>query len=156
MVAGLGESMKTGVIWTAKGEPILVDIEDLPMLSEYTWFLGRSGYVRAWDGRGQCSMHRLLLPESTQVDHINRDKLDNRRSNLRPATAAQNAANRRSRRGSSSKYKGVYWDKKHGCWHASIKIAGRSKHLGSFRVEEDAAKAYQNALVAAFGEFASW
>lgn len=95
----------------------------------------------------------LLAPaDGVWVDHRNGDKLDNRRSNLRLATAAENAGNSVKKRG-SSRFKGVY---AHGLmWCAQVKRPGHSnKHLGSWAIEEDAARAYDDAARAAFGEFA--
>lgn len=86
------------------------------------------------------------------VDHINHDGLDNRRSNLRPATTKQNVRNSRSRPG-SSQYKGV--DLFRGVkWRATIRVDGKKKHLGLFVDEKDAARAYNKAALELFGEFA--
>ena len=89
------------------------------------------------------------------VDHINHNGLDNRRANLRIATASQNNAN--SRRGMNrgrSKYKGVWWDEKAGKWRAGIKCQGKCIHLGMFDDEIEAAKAYDRAAGLYHGEFA--
>lgn len=88
------------------------------------------------------------------VDHINGNKLDNRPENLRCATNAQNIANSKSRDGSSSKYLGVCWSKNHNKWISSITTNYKTKHLGIFIDEIDAAIAYNKAAVIAHGEFA--
>ena len=102
------------------------------------------------DGSNQAlRLHRFILnaPAGQQVDHINGDGLDNRRSNLRLATQAQNNANRRSKDGSSSQYKGVCWNKTTGRWAATI-------CLGNFDTEEQAARIYNKFAREVFGEFA--
>lgn len=104
--------------------------------------------------------HRLAFlfmkkPVPEQVDHINRDRSDNRWSNLRAATPAQNRANRKSVEGSSSKWLGVLWNKDRKNWRASIKINGKRTDLGSFKCEDEAAMAYNEAALEHFKEFAS-
>jgi hypothetical protein len=101
-------------------------------------------------------LHRFLMdaPEGTQVDHINGDGLDNRRCNLRFATQAQNQANQRSARGSSSMFKGVGWFKQTKRWVARIKKDKKEYHLGYFDDEIKAAEAYDIKAKELFGEFA--
>jgi len=100
------------------------------------------------------------LPRGFLVDHINRDKLDNRRSNLRLATPSDNEANKRKRRTQgdgqpSSKYKGVNKTKtKERPWRAIITVERRQIALGKFADEIDAAKAYNKAALHYYGEFA--
>lgn len=91
-------------------------------------------------------MHRIILnaPKELQVDHINGLALDNCRSNLRLVTNRQNSHNRHHER--TSKYPGVNWHKPNKKWKASIWINGKKKHLGYFKMEEEASRAYQKAL----------
>ena len=102
-------------------------------------------------------MHRLILDvdKKIYIDHVNRDGLDNRESNLRIATRSQNAMNTNKRNYGSSKYKGVGWSSERGKWRAVICKDGLRKHLGYFSVEEDAASAYDEAAIEWFGEFAA-
>lgn len=111
-----------------------------------------------------------VLPKGFLVDHINGDKLDNRRSNLRLATRSENEANKQKRRGhkksdgttkNHSKYKGVALMKgRKKCWRAIISTnannAGETKqvHLGTYYTEKEAAEAYNKAALEMFGEFA--
>ncbi|MHC4566413.1 MAG: 5'-3' exonuclease H3TH domain-containing protein, partial [Planctomycetota bacterium] len=98
----------------------------------------------------------IKVPDHLFVDHINRNRLDNRKANLRPATAAQNGQNRvKYRKGKySSKYKGVSRRRSRMPWRATIRVNGRPKHLGSFTSEVRAAKAYDRAAKKYHGEFA--
>ena len=100
-------------------------------------------------------MHRLVLlaRHATLVDHINRDKLDNRRENLRYATQSQQNANKEKFHG-RSRFKGVHrrWDGRK--WVAQIKVHNRRLSLGCFVDEEDAARAYNRAAREYFGEYA--
>lgn len=90
------------------------------------------------------------------VDHINGDKSDNRLSNLRLVTPSENQKNRtaRSMAAKSSRYKGVHWRTERERWVAEIHADGRTRRIGSFRSEDDAARAYNDAAMASFGSFA--
>lgn len=161
--------MKTVPLHGAKaaGRVALVDDEDYDLVMQYRWFVKERQRPRRADGPyaitkttprrggGQVTiyMHKLLTGWPS-TDHINHDGLDNQRHNLRPATAVQNGANRRPVLGHSSRYKGVGWYSRHGNWRAHIRHGGRLHHLGYFAREEDAAKAYDVAAQAVFGEYA--
>lgn len=134
----------------------LVDISDAERLWAFDWYvlLTKQGkrYAVAHHGRRLLYLHREILgvkERSTQVDHRNGNTLDCRRSNLRLATSRQNNANRKKRRyGVSSRFKGV---SKQPCgWTAAC--AGQ--HLGTFKLEEDAARAYDRAAKDKWGEYA--
>ncbi|MCP4571462.1 MAG: endonuclease [bacterium] len=105
-----------------------------------------------------CSMHRLVMraQPGTIVDHINGDRFDNRRVNLRFCTNAENLRNM-AIRGGSSRYKGVHLCPTHRGkkkWRAQINRRGRRTFLGYFRTEAEAARCYDFAAVECFGEFA--
>lgn len=141
-----------------KGCYALVDDEDYERISQYKWTMGKDYAIRSIrdaDGKkGHGYMHRFILDtQSRQVDHINGNKLDNRRCNLRPCTPSQNQANSLPRKG-SSQFKGVSWNRKNARWVAQIKINRNDKSLGRFNDEIDAAMAYDQAAFAAWGKFA--
>lgn len=98
-------------------------------------------------------MHNLIL-NCKGIDHRNGNGLDNQRANLRQATSPQNAANKRPGIGFTSVYKGVSWNVRSDKWRAQIWTGGKSYWLGLYAVEEDAARAYDAAALAAWGEFA--
>lgn len=146
----------------------LVDDEDYERLSKFSWHaqMARGGLyeyaVRSYRYAGEWRtrmMHWDILGVKW-VDHINGNGLDNRRSNLRKATRSQNHANSRkwgsgNNRRTTSRYKGVMWDKREGRWRAAITVQGRRVHLGYHASELSAARAYDKAAVEHFGEFAS-
>jgi hypothetical protein len=102
-------------------------------------------------------MHQMILevPNGMVVDHINNDGMDNRSANLRPATKAQNSRNRKKfSKQCSSKYKGVGWHKSSLKWEVRIMFGKKRIHLGTFKNEIDAAKAYDEAAKKYHGEFA--
>jgi hypothetical protein len=105
-------------------------------------------------GRWTSQKMHTLLSGWPLVDHVNGDGLDNRRANLRPATVSQNGANVGLRAHNTSGFKGVTWHAQRGRWQARIGCGGDRKHLGLYDSPEDAARAYDCAALAAFGEFA--
>ncbi len=106
--------------------------------------------------RGRIYMHRSLSgePEGVHVDHHDQDSLNNRRDNLRVASASQNGCNRPKQADNTTGFKGVKHDKRYGIWTAHIKINKKSKHLGTFKSPEEAARAYDAKALELFGEFA--
>lgn len=145
----------------ARGQTALVDEEDYPRLSKHKWYLSTFGYVvragpRKNGWQTKIYMHREVMSatEGMVVDHIRPDnKLDNRKSNLRPATVRQNGANRRVNQGEkTSRYKGVCWLRRLRKWRAYI--GQRSISLGVYVSEEEAAHVYDRKAKELYGEFA--
>lgn len=137
-----------------------VDPQTYESLNQHLWHCTNHGYAARsarMNGRKICVyMHKAVLqlyPDrytlnaGLLIDHINRDKLDNRRANLRLVTPQQNTINRHGRFfRATSKYKGVYWHKQKNKWYARIKPSnGRQISLGLFTSETAAAKAYDQA-----------
>lgn len=126
-----------------------VDDADYEEISAYRWGLDKDGYaVRAegtFPNTARYSMHRQLLnpPSNLVTDHINRNKLDNRRCNLRIVTRQENNRNVGPRAGNSTGYKGVSLNK--GRYVAQIRFDGKSIHIGRFGTKEEAAMAYDSA-----------
>ncbi len=138
----------------------IVDDEDFKFLSQWRWgFDGRYAYRREQRDKviKKIYMHKVInkTPHGFDTDHINGNKLDNRRENLRTATRNQNNANRPKKPNCSSKYRGVCWHKQRNKWKAEIKVNQIKTHLGVFTSEEAAAKAYDSAALAAFGVYAT-
>jgi hypothetical protein len=140
---------------TKKGEVIKVDKEDVEILKPHNWAIVNNGYAITYIKRKLLPMQNFIMnpPKGFVVDHINRDKLDNRKSNLRIATLQQNSMNRRKHNPNSlSKYKGVAKDKNK--WVAQIIKDGKRKEIGRYETQEEAAIAYNQSAIEVFGEFA--
>lgn len=144
---------------TNTDEVSIINSEDYSRVSEIPWYKDSNGYVsknlyvgnQKWE---KLSLHRMVLgAEKGQiVDHINGNRLDNRRSNLRFATSLENARNARINSRNTSGYKGV--SERNGRFEAYIRNHGTLEHLGTYEDLEDAAKAYNVKAVEYFGEFA--
>lgn len=132
-----------------------VDDEDFDEINKIRWHMSSKGYAKY--GMNCVYMHQLIIGgspfEGLIVDHINRDVLDNQRSNLRFATRTENLANMGSK-GGSSKYKGVGFHKASGKWAAQIQCEKVKYHLGVYSSEIEAAIAYNKKALELFGEYA--
>lgn len=141
------------------GKFALVDDDMFDVLIEYSWYL-HNGYAKGGNKEigvfGCAAMHRIInkTPDGYHTDHKNRNRLDNRSSNLRTVTPRQNSMNTGPSDGKSSSYKGVYWVSDKCLWSSSITAFGKTYRLGYFRTEQEAAKAYDNNAVRFFGEYA--
>lgn len=141
----------------------VVDDEDYQKVSGYRWLLNQNGYVVTWIGprsRTCLYLHRLIMGFPIRVDHRFHNLLDNRRSALRACCHHENIRNQKTqnRKGKTSKFKGVCWDKARNKWLASIGhwVDGKRKftYLGRFDDQIDAAKAYNEEALRVYGEFA--
>lgn len=143
-----------------EGKFALVDAEDFEELNKYTWLASERGYALRRTNQGDkpmtMLMHRQVIgaEKGQVVDHINRDKLDNRRSNLRIVTQAQNTMNRSGDKTNISGFKGVYWQKNRQNWQARISKDYVRVHIGTFDDPEEAARAYDTVAAKLFGEYA--
>jgi hypothetical protein len=136
-----------------KGEPAaaLVDPEDYERFGGLRWYL-TSGYAARRAHGATVYLHRLILGlvpgDGLQCDHINRDRLDNRRVNLRTVPQARNLRNRGSKPGSSSRFRGVWFRADRGTWGAQAKLEEQAHCLGTFKNEIDAAIAVNEFWIA--------
>lgn len=148
---------------------ILFDDADWPVISRYTWcvvqtsrnapFYAVTGFRKPDGTRTTLRMH-VLLTGMKDIDHVNHNGLDNRRENLRVATRSQQGANMRVERhgsirpGNGSKFKGVSWEKRRNHWIAYIVVNRKRRQIGSYASEVEAAKAYDQAALETWGEYA--
>jgi hypothetical protein len=149
----------------------IVDECDYDYLSQWVWRMAHGYAIRKYcspaAGRTKCGkynklihlpMHREVanrigLAQSKEVDHINRIRLDNRRSNLRSATRQQQACNCSKSSNNTSGVVGVSWNKRENKWHARIEVNGKKKSLGHFDSLKDAADVRNKAVLEHHGEF---
>jgi len=150
-------------ILLTQGQVALVDDEDFDKLSILKWYAHWSPKTKSynalhgtWDRelkkRGAIKMHRTVLgvtDPNVFVDHINHDTLDNRKENLRIVNNRENMQNLKGKQCGkfTSRFPGVSWSTERKKWYAVIYKNGKSKNLGRFTSELEAALAYQNALL---------
>ncbi len=151
-----------------KGAIALIDDDDSDLLLDSWTVMECHGlfyakkHLSPRNGGKTILMHRLIFERMTKrnllstelTDHINRNGLDNRRSNLRMSSHQQNQGNRKAQSNSLSGFKGVSKSKsKSHPWRARIRFNGKQTHLGSFQTIEEAHTAYCEAAITLFGEF---
>ena len=146
-----------------------------PDTGEFTWIkspakiikvgqkagsIDKFGYLRIKFKGKKIAAHRLAwyfvygeLPEK-ELDHINRIKTDNKISNLRLCTRAENITNTSKRKNCSSEHKGVCWHKRVGKWGASVRVNTILIHIGYYNTEIEAAEAYNEKVLQHYGDFA--
>jgi len=157
--APLPDTNGARLIPLTQGKFAIVDAEDYPRLAKYKWHCHEDKttcYAARRKFNKIVSMHREIMQASPGqiVDHIDRNGLNNRKTNLRFCTPFQNACNRRPDRNTSSKYKGVTFHKRKNKWQAQIYCARKNNHLGYFHDEMEAAIAYDRKAEVLFGQFA--
>lgn len=137
-----------------QGKTAIVDAEDYEVLSKFKWSYDGRYASRTDKDNKKVYMHRVILEVSSNeiIDHINRDKLDNRRNNLRKASHQQNSSNSKMYSHNTSGYRGVYKWKNY--WRAAITYEGKQISCGYYRSKEEAAQAYNEKARELFGEFA--
>lgn len=125
---------------------MLCDAEDWENLKGHYWYMSDTGYAVCETMKtGTLRFHKLVTGTTAEViiDHINRNKLDNRKSNLRIATASVNAINKGLQSNNTTGYAGVYFNKKSRTWNARVKVKGKIICLGTFPTKEEAIAARQ-------------
>lgn len=145
-----------------KGFVATISAQDAPLISQHNWAASvgrRTVYaareVKSGGQRFTVYMHRAILsaPSGMDVDHIDRNGLNNCRSNLRLATRSENCRNRGPNAKNSLGVKGVYQNESGRSWCAKIRVHGKGYHLGSFSTPEAAHEAYARASSAMHGKF---
>ena len=155
--------IKMKQIKLTQGQVAIVDDEDFAILSLHKWYAHRDGYTfyalrkspMIKGVRHTIRMHRVILnaPTEQQVDHRDRNGLNNQRSNLRLCTNAQNRHNC-GNFPHSSRFKGVSWKVSKQRWYVGLRHEDKHIYIGAYKDERTAARAYNQKAKELFGEFA--
>lgn len=139
-----------------QGNKFYFDLEDFDRVSSHNWYMRDKGYFYGHANRTYISLHRFVMNASkgTIVDHKDRNPANCRKSNLRFCTRSTNEANKTKRKGFTSKYKGVCWDKSRNRWLSYVRCKGKLYRLGTYKDEKEAAVQYNIKAKELFGEFA--
>ena len=161
-----GKTLSKYVVAHNNGVQFQVSDEWFAVLSRYTWTADWRPKVRSWRAHTRIDGHRVYMQRlvagaqpGQEVDHVDHDETNNEDTNLRLCTHAENVANARKRRGTTSRYKGVYWEKERAKWAAEMRGPDNKWHrIGRFDDEKEAARAYEEAARKRWGEFVfqSW
>ena len=147
------------IIPLTQGQEAFVDDEDYKWLMQWKWHYNGRNAVRQTIGNNAKAiyMHREIMntPVGMDTDHVNHNPLDNRKENLRICTFAENQHNQNIHKNNTSGYKGVMWHKATNKWIAQINVEKKHMHLGLFDNPREAAKFYDAAAFAYYGEFAN-
>jgi len=132
-----------------------VDLDDINRVNEHEWFYS-NGYIKALINDKWVTLHRFIMNPSAEqiVDHIDGDKLNNMKENLRLCSKAENQRNQKIHKNNTSGYKGVRWNEKDKRWRAYIRKDSKSIYIGNFKELKEAVIAYNNKAIELFGEFA--
>ena len=147
------------VIKTNRNYEIKVDDDVYEWASKNKWFVTKLGYaIRSYGGRKNRKtiyLHRMIIniPSGYVTDHINGNRLDNRRENLRVATRSQNRINSNIQKNNKSGTRGVYYDKHKKRWIVRLYKMRKKMLLASFKNIDEARKAYHNKAIEVYGEF---
>ena len=148
-----------GYCHLSNGDVVTFDTEDYDKIKEYRWSKSGKTHVQCskWNGTKYVTLyiHRLIMdcPDGMVVDHINGDKLDNRKCNLRVCTQQENSWNARISSRNKYGYKGVYFDARNNSYTARVNIGKKTHHIGSFKTLTDAINARLTWEMEHWGEF---
>lgn len=131
----------------------IIDMDDLNRVKEHGWVVTKMGYARSNRKKNKVLMHRLVLNYygKKSIDHINGNKLDNRKSNLRICSQGENIQNAKTRKDNKSGFRGVSWHKQSKKWFAVISFNKKRFSLGYFGNKTDAAKVYNEKALELYG-----
>jgi hypothetical protein len=149
------EGVECWAIPTTKGREFIVDVCDKPIVEGYRWH-DSHGYAVRMEGGKTIWVQNEIMPPSPgmEIDHKNRNRLDNRRCNLREATHQDNTFNNSIRQNKTSKYRGVCWNKRKQRWMATIRDERKNFCIGYFKDEQVAALNWNVYAAITRGEFA--
>lgn len=136
---------------------IQIDLEDVDKVKNYKWGISCGNYIKGKINGKQILLHRFIMGvvdnKEVDVDHIDGNPFNNRKSNLRVCSHTENMRNQKQSKSNTSGRKGVYWRKDVNKWVAGITVDKKYIHIGYFKTKEEAIEARKKAEAKYFGEF---
>lgn len=140
---------------------MIIDKDDYDKISKIRWYKDSNGYVRGNGSAGTFKsvlLHQLILDrvgvkDGMEIDHINGNKLDNRKCNLRIVNRIQNSRNKDVIKTNTSGYTGVSYNKERNAWDSYITVNYKKINLGRYKYKDEAIKARKEAEEKYFGEY---
>lgn len=148
-------SGECGIGYTEDGREFYFDLEDYNLIKDYYWNVDTVNYVKTVTSGKRIKMHRLIMDakEDEFVDHIFHVKNDNRKSQLRVVTHAENMMNKKAYKNNTSGHKGVYRSKNGEKWIVTISIDKKQREMGRFDSLEEAIKVRKELEIKYYGEY---
>ena len=140
---------------TSQGDEFILDLDDYDKVKNFTWRVSSNGYIVTTNNQKVVLLHRLIMNPSEDliVDHINHNKKDNRKLNLRICTSSNNNMNKSKLSSNTSGVTGVIWNKQYGCWVSQIGLNNKTIILGYNTNFNNAVKLRKEAEQKYFGEY---
>lgn len=140
------------IVSKTTGRRVFIDDDDYDYLSKFTWYIHSRGYAQALIDGQMVLMHRLIMrpPNNMHIDHIDHDKTNNQKYNLRVVTKGANAQNIPPKANNTSGYVGVASNGKY--WQSSIYKDGKRQFIGNFKNKDSAAVAYNKRALLLYGK----
>lgn len=132
----------------------IIDLDDWNTVQNYTWRFNTNGYARS-GSTNSIYLHQLIINPQDKlfIDHINGNRLDNRKSNLRVCTDQQNKMNHKKQENNTSGCSGVVYRKDTNKWTVRIQVNYKIINLGCYESLEEAIKVRKQAEIEYFGDF---
>lgn len=144
-------------VFDLKNNEFLIDTDMIEYVGRLKWFVDKSKDRVVSTTEPRIMLHQYLMGKGHEcIDHINRNRLDNRLCNLRICTVLQNNMNRGVSKNNRCGYKGVAFDRSKGKYKASIGLNNKKIHIGYYDSVEEASKAYNRAALHLFGDYAPY
>ena len=133
----------------SSGGSTIVDDEDYCRFSHKKLWVNHDGYVMTWEDNTNKLLHRIIncTPKGVVTDHINGNRLDNRRSNLKSVSNLENQTNRYRNQNNRSGCSGVWFDPKRRKWKVMTCLLGKQMYMGYYKTYEEAKRVFENSLL---------
>lgn len=144
-----------GIGYDINGNTFSFDLEDYERIKCYYWYKHKLGYIKGWVDGKHTMLHRFIMncPDDKEIDHINHNRVNCLKENMRICTRQQNQYNQPMQKSNTSGYKGIDFHKSSGKYRARIRVHGKRINLGYYNSPTEAHAEYCRASLLFHGEF---